>query len=246
MTISIVPYIAMFIIGLVFFWKNHQRGAPKAGGFCETKNGRPVEPKLLDCIRERRSIFPRSYIDKVIDRDQVELLLEAAMWAPFHGPRPPWRFVVLGRDAILEMQKVTLAFYDAHWTEVWETNVEYQTWRHKAEQDITDRWARVSYFIAIVMKRQSGSKKMPEWEEAAATACAVQNMHLQASASPGLACYWSSWHSKARDSIDMKRFLAMDPEDKCFGFFVVAACDPNLKDRRSRSLHTHMDAEWRE
>ena len=68
-----------------------------------------------------------------------------------------------------------------------------------------------------------------EWEEIAATACAVQNMHVQASQVPGLACYWSSWHDAARDSDAMRAFLDMGAEDRCLGFFVVAACDPGLK-----------------
>ena len=101
--------------------------------------------------------------------------------------------------------------------------------------------------LAIVMQRQvSASKRMPEWEEAAATACAVQNMHVQSGVIPGLACYWSSWHSKARDSQSMKKFLGMGIEDKCMGFFVVAACDENLKDRRTRSPQKYMTAEWRD
>ena len=86
---------------------------------------------------------------------------------------------------------------------------------------------------------------MPEWEEAAATACAVQNMHLQASAHPGLACYWSSWHDAARDSDVMRSFLGMGGEDRCLGFFMVAACDPALKDSRTRSRETHLAVEWR-
>ena len=40
------------------------------------------------------------------------------MWAPFHGSVPPWRFVVLGRRAMVEMQKMTLEYYDANWREV--------------------------------------------------------------------------------------------------------------------------------
>jgi len=31
-----------------------------------------------------------------------------------------------------------------------------------------------------------GSKRMEEWEELAATACAVQNMHIQATSHPGM------------------------------------------------------------
>ena len=107
------------------------------------------------------------------------------------------------------------------------------------------RWGPVSYMIAIVNRRQAGSKRMPEWEEAAATACAVQNMYVQASAHAGLACYWSSWHDAARDSRDMRRFLAMGDEDRCLGFFIVAACEPRLKDSRTRRPETHLSVEWR-
>merc|ERR1712217_556603 len=101
------------------------------------------------------------------------------------------------------------------------------------EAEISGRWGPVSYMIAIVMQRQASPKKrMPEWEEAAATACAVQNMYIQATAFSGLACYWSSWHDAARDSSDMKDFLSMAEEDKCLGIFIVAACRQNLPDRR--------------
>ena len=40
------------------------------------------------------------------------------MWAPFHGPLPPWRFVVLGKAAQVEMQQLTLSFYDKNWRQV--------------------------------------------------------------------------------------------------------------------------------
>ena len=100
--------------------------------------------------------------------------------------------------------------------------------------------------VAIVMRRQAGSKRMPEWEEAAATACAVQNMQLQASAHAGVACYWSSWHDAARDSEAMRRYLKMGEDDRCLGFLIIAACDPQLKDSRVRRRETHLSVEWRD
>ena len=109
------------------------------------------------------------------------------------------------------------------------------------------------------------------WEEIAATSCAVQNMHIQvcclslgsfcllltcsssssffllrqASAEPGLACYWSSWHTAARDSSEMAAFLKSGEEDQCLGFFIVAARDPDMKIRRSRRKEKHLNVEWR-
>ncbi len=212
----------------------------------------PPDAALLPCVRSRRSVFPRSYVDRAVERATVDRLLEAAMWAPYHGSRPPWRFVVLGRASMVEMQRMTLEYYDEHWRAVgWAngvrgTEAEYLKWRAMTEGEIDGRWGPVSFMIAIVMRRQAGSKRMPEWEEIAATACAVQNMHVQASASPGLACYWSSWHDAARDSDAMRAFLGMGAEDRCLGFFIVASCDPQLKDSRVRQPDSHLAVEWRE
>lgn len=100
--------------------------------------------------------------------------------------------------------------------------------------------------IAVVMQRQAGSIRLPEWEEMAATACAVQNMHIQASSITGLACYWSSWHDAVMESTAMHTFLGMGEDDKCMGFFIVAACDPNsCKDARQRD-ECSANAEWRD
>ena len=135
---------------------------------------------LLWCIRHRRSVMPRSYLKNGpgVSRATVERLLEAAMWAPFHGSVPPWRFVVLGKQSMVDMQRLTLEFYDKHWRTVgWAdgkhgTAEEYAKWRDMTEGEISGRWAPVSFMVAIVMRRQAGSVRIPEWEEAAATACA--------------------------------------------------------------------------
>ena len=152
---------------------------------------------------------------------------------------------------MVEMQQLTLDFYDCNWrTHGWAggkhgTEEQYRAWREMTQDEITGRWGPVSYMVAIVMRRQAGSARVPQWEEEAATACAVQNMHIQAGAWPGLACYWSSWHAAARDSPSMQAFLRMQDEDRCLGFFIVAACDPGIKDGRRRSPETHNSVEWR-
>lgn len=201
---------------------------------------------VLPALRNRRSVFPKSFIDQEIPASSVELLLDAAMWAPYHGKKPPWHFVVLGRRSMVEMQRRTLDYYDAHWRTHWPSHADYDKWRAMTEEEITGRWGPVSFMIMIVMRRQAGEKRMEEWEEAAAVACAVQNMHIQACANPGIAAYWSSWHSAFRDSDEMRTFLGIGPEDRCLGMLVVAACDPDLKDQRVRDPGRHMSSEWRD
>jgi nitroreductase len=53
--------------------------------------------KASDAIRRRRSI--RKFTDRVISRDEIEQLLEAAVLAPNHRMTQPWRFHVLGPEA---------------------------------------------------------------------------------------------------------------------------------------------------
>jgi hypothetical protein len=147
------------------------------------------------------------------------------------------------------MQEVTLSFYDANWAslEKFENDEgKYQKWRKKREDAIEGKWGKVSWLIGIVVRRQASSaKRLPMWEEEAATACAVQNMHIQACAHRGLGCYWTSWPAEARESDEMRQFLSMGSEDRCMGFFSVAAYDPaKSADNRRRIPETHLSVDW--
>jgi hypothetical protein len=210
---------------------------------------------ILPCIRSRRSIFPSEYdrTRRDVHSDIIKSLLQAALWSPWHGkcsgnPHPA-KFIVLGPKAMTNMQKLTLKFYDTNWKSTKEhgskSKKDYEAWRKMTYEEIDGRWGSVSYMIAIVMQRQSGLKRLPEWEEAAATATAVHNLHIQSTKFPELACYWSSWHDAARDSQEMKQFLGMRNEDKCFGFFIVAQIKTGKKDRRRRD-ESLMTVEWRD
>jgi len=220
-----------------------------------TSEGNPtLDLEVLPCIRNRRSIFPNGFKKNPppLDEGIVRSLLDAALYGPFHGKcfagnRHPAKFVVLGKESMVNMQLLTLQYYDTHWKDLgcWSSEEEYQSFRKSTEDEITGRWAPVSCMIAVVMRRQSGPRRFPEWEEAAAVACAVQNMHIQSTRFKQLACYWSSWHDAARDCVEMKRFLDMGDEDKCMGFFIVAqAKNPDFQVRRTRDPSL-MDVEWR-
>jgi len=237
---------------------------------CEMNDNHEDSFSVLPCIRNRRSIFPNQYMAHPgadVDPKVIKSLLDAALWGPYHGRcfagcDHPARFVVLGKRSMVEMQHLTLRYYDRNWKTLdpWgcgadndgdESEERYRDWRKSTEDEITGRWGPVSCMVAIVMRRQTSpvSKRLPEWEEAAAVACAVHNMHLQQCARfPHLACYWSSWHDAARDSDDMKTFLDMGAEDKCMGFFVVAQAKPSFlrqtRDRRKRDPSI-MQTEWR-
>ena len=79
--------------------------------------------------------------------------------------------------------------------------------------------------LCLHRQRPSEKKRIPEWEELCACACAVQNMHLMATAL-GVGAYWSSWYELYRESDECGRFLGCSPAegDTCLGVFVVGEC----------------------
>jgi nitroreductase len=67
--------------------------------------------EFLAFLKERRSI--RSYLDKVIPDNEVEMILEAGRWAPSASNKQPWEFIVIKNKEILrEISKK--AFYGRH------------------------------------------------------------------------------------------------------------------------------------
>ena len=66
--------------------------------------------ELLEIIKKRRSV--RVYKSGKVTEDQLELILEAARWAPSGANTQPWEFVVT-RDR--EKMKKVRQIYDQEW-----------------------------------------------------------------------------------------------------------------------------------
>jgi nitroreductase len=77
--------------------------------------------------------------------------------------------------------------------------------------------------IAICMQRDP-KESVPEWEEVAAVAMAVQNMWLVAH-QKGIGAYWSS----PSFITEMHRFFEFNEGEKCLGFFYMGKYDDGLE-----------------
>ena len=60
---------------------------------------------VFDAIRNRRT--HKSFGDRPLSREQLEELFEAARWAPNHKLTEPWRFRVIGPEAMERLRAVT-------------------------------------------------------------------------------------------------------------------------------------------
>ncbi|KAF0754237.1 hypothetical protein DYB37_011483 [Aphanomyces astaci] len=169
-------------------------------------------------IAHRRSIFPQDYdATRSVPEDVLNKLLESANWAPTHGRTEPWRFVVFGGDG-----RRVLGEKDA---EIYKKITPEASFMPKKYAKKLSSKLQASYVIAICLKRQD-SKKIPEIEEVEAVACAVQNLHLRATAL-GVGAYWSTGPGVYSD--EMKEFLHLGADDKCLGFFYVGYPKPDFK-----------------
>lgn len=157
-------------------------------------------------IRSRRSIFPPSYIEKEIPREIINNILENANFAPTHKLTEPWRFTVFTGSGLEKLADHMGAAYKSNTTPETFSEAKYQGTRSKA--------LKSGAVIAIVVELHP--EKLPEWEEVAAVACAVQNMWLTATAQ-NIGAYWSS----PAVSESLRQFLQLKDNQKCVGFFYM-------------------------
>lgn len=167
---------------------------------------------IFDLIKKRRSVFPAQYIDKPIAKTDIEKILEAANWAPNHRKTEPWRFKVFQGDS---KEKLGL-FLSLKYMETEASPKEMKVKKLIANPK------KAGAIIAICMQRDP-KVSVPEWEEIAATAMAVQNMWLCCT-EMGIGAYWSSPGLIKY----MDEFFEMNEGEKCLGFFYMGYCEGEL------------------
>lgn len=169
--------------------------------------------EITELIRNRRTIFPEQYSSRKVHKEQIELIINNALWAPNHGNTQPWRFHVFTDGGLQKLSD----FLGKTYLEV--TPREAQNDMKLAK--LVSRPLRSSVVIAVSMTRQPESKIM-ELEEIEAVACAVQNMYLTCTAY-GLGGFWST--PKLIYNQEMNHFLGLGEQDKCLGLFYVGYPD---------------------
>jgi len=175
---------------------------------------------IFDLIQKRRSVFPAQYNDKPIARTDIEKILEAANWAPTHKKTEPWRFKVFQGES---QAKLGL-FLSLKYMENDPKPKEFKV------KKLIENPKRAGAIIAICMQRDP-RESIPEWEEVAAVAMAVQNMWLCCT-EMGIGCYWSSpGLIKYMDD-----FLNLNKEEQCMGFFYMGYSDADIPPVQRNSI----------
>jgi len=165
----------------------------------------PSPDQVNDLLRTRRSVFvPQFEAGRVIPDNIIWELLENANWAPTHKRSEPWRFIVFTGAGLQKLADFQAELYQQT------AGAKFNEGKYEKLREMPPR---CSHVIAIAMRPDPS---LPEVEEVAATACAVQNLALSAHAY-GLGGFWSSGGVTYNEAA--KAFFGLEPEDKLLGFF---------------------------
>lgn len=165
---------------------------------------------LSRIIKRRRSIFPDSYTKQEVPVELIRQILESANYAPTHKLTEPWRFTVFRNEGKMKLGTELARLYKAAMPE--------HQFLQKKYDSILEKAAQANCIITL--NAELHADKIPEWEEVAALACAVQNMALTAEAL-NIGAYWSSPAMIA----DLNTFLNLNDQEKCFGLFYMGYHD---------------------
>ncbi len=176
--------------------------------------------QINELIKKRRAIFPKTYNDRPIPQEILQQILENANWAPTHRFTEPWRFKVFRGNARQRLGDFMADLYKKHTSTEKFSEAKYNKTRNKP--------GRSACVMAICMQRDP-EERIPEWEELAAVACAVQNMWLTCTAY-GIGSYWSS----PKTLSDASEFLELKEGERCLGLFYMGYHDlPEIPGKRA-------------
>ena len=190
--VTLSASVGIYFVSIAASRKNVERNRVDSKNRNASSNGVTVTPtQALQLISQRRSIYPKQYSTQcAVPRAVLEDMLEAARWAPSHRLTQPWHFVIF---ETLE-QRARLGSFLANQYRDSTTSLSNNSTKEfssrKFAKKITNA-AKASYVLALCVEAKNKNNKNSVLEEVCSVACAVQNMHLVASAHR-VAAHWSS------------------------------------------------------
>lgn len=134
---------------------------------------------LAKMVRERRSI--RKFTNEPVEKDLIFDLLSDAVWAPTHGLREPWRFILFHGEGTKKLNRLVQIIVDS----VVHNAIE----KEKVLTKMLSGLKEIPAHLVVVMNEDSRQK---QWEEDfAATSALIQNFQLLAW-EKGLGVVWKT------------------------------------------------------
>ena len=180
-----------------------------------------INKKISSIIQSRQSIYPKEFNGETINEDVILQILENANYAPTHKMTQPWRFKVFSNNSKKNLLKEIIK------------NKEIT---EKKKKKIEQNFNKSSHIICICMKKNNDI--LPEWEEIAATAMAVQNIWISC-VNSNIGGYWST----PKYINKLRRYLVLNQDEKCLGFFYLGVHE-GKKEKKIRRDGIHSKIQW--
>jgi len=169
-------------------------------------NSKITPAEVNQLLRTRRSTFNDQFEEgKKIPDEIIWELLRNANNAPSHKLTEPWRFVVFTGDGLKILAENQAAIYKEN---------AGNSFKQNKYEKLKTAPLKCSHVIAIGLKRHAN--ELPEMEEIASVACAVQNIYNSLQAH-GIGGYWTTGGITYMHAA--KPFFGLEPDDKLMGFF---------------------------
>ena len=161
-----------------------------------------AQGSVVETIVSRSST--KKFADTPLGRDQIEILLTAAVRAPDHGQLGPWRFRVLegsSRGILGDAMRASLLEKTPD-----------------ADADVQQREASKAFrspVLIVISAMPQPHPKVPEVEQLVAVGAAIQNLWIAAH-SIGLGAAWKT--GSHAYSATVKQALGLATEEQIIGF----------------------------
>ncbi len=134
--------------------------------------------KLLEIIKARRDVRGNRFISKKIEKEKLEFILEAGIFAPSVGYSQPWKFIVIEDEKIKEN---ILKNFDEENTKAKEIFKDEELYTKLKLEGIKEAPINIAVLYEPQDEEVLGMTSMKEMGEYSVV-CAVQNMWLMARA----------------------------------------------------------------
>lgn len=125
---------------------------------------REQDMKLASIIRERRTV--RDFNGQPLEREVIHGILRDAVWAPFHGRKEPWRFILFTGNARKRFAQAVIGTYSSELAERW------SDWAFRQYCELMQ-----AHLLVVI----EADPRQKYWEDAFGAASAlIQNIQLLA------------------------------------------------------------------
>ncbi len=187
---------------------------------------------LQQTIQHRRSIKPAQMNGKKINDSDIEELIALADLAPTHGHTEPWRFIIYSGNAL---QKFCTHFSDLY--KKYQSPEKFNAAKYEKMQG----WSSQASHLVIAYMHKGTNPKIPEQEERAAVAAAIEHILLGATAK-GMASFWSTSFPIYHDAF--KDYLGLSENDALMGLLFLGYADIPFHPTK-RNIPLHEKFSWR-